>query len=166
MLLDQIRGTCTTAKSITVVSTNTSTHQLLKLNQWKSYSRSLPSWPPTTTQVHNNNNIGILSLNYNTNTSTTITLPTSRTITVRDLTAASKLAVCTEQAFYLLSYSGSVLFTLPYPSLYTRKCRITTGWASVAGEYYLTAISQQLSYNPGSITYPLWNIWKIDTIGL
>lgn len=41
---------------------------------------------------------------------------------------------------------------------------MTSGWAGISGEYYLTVVSQQQRYNISStIYYPLWSIWRIQT---
>lgn len=67
--------------------------------------------------------------------------------------------MCTERAFYILDYTGSVLYTLANPTIYTRGCRITHSSADL---YYLAAIHETTTYTLGSLRYPLWNIWKVD----
>jgi hypothetical protein len=62
----------------------------------------------------------------------------------------------------MLDYSGNVVFQIIAPIVYMSKCRIVPGWSGVTGEYYLTAISEQLQFVVSGVTFtPVWNIWQI-----
>lgn len=65
-------------------------------------------------------------------------LPTSKVNSIFELTSVGKIGLCTERAFYVYSYTGTLEYTLPNPTVYTRRCQafLTTG-----NTYFITAIS-------------------------
>lgn len=79
----------------------------------------------------------VMVLNYATSSVTSYLMPTSKVTSIFEIATINKVGVCTERAFYILDYSGSVQYTLPNPTIYTRGCRIAHDSADL---YYLTAI--------------------------